>query len=266
MSDFDDVLDALVATARASGDVVGLVAFGSTADRSRTDAGSDHDFAWITRPGAQERWRRYADWLPDADRIAVHVIEHHGGVKVIYDDGHRLEFGVAELADFATWAGAPARTLVGDQAVEEAVRQVVARRPTGAPDAARSVRLFLTQLLSGMERYHRGEVLSASGLIRGEAVEHLIAAVAQRHPGERTPLDPLDPRRRFEQVYPRLGGRIEQICRQPLGLAGVELLDLAVEAISEGWDEFPHAGVEAARTRMATAAARRGGPVSPGQS
>ncbi|CAI9403191.1 hypothetical protein [Nocardioides sp. T2.26MG-1] len=47
MTSFDEVLDALAATARESEDVVGLVAFGSTADRSRTDAGSDHDFARV---------------------------------------------------------------------------------------------------------------------------------------------------------------------------------------------------------------------------
>ncbi|ABL84124.1 MULTISPECIES: hypothetical protein [unclassified Nocardioides] len=248
---FDALLDALVATAQASDDVVGLVAFGSTADRSRTDAGSDHDFAWITVSGAAPRWRRDPRWLPDSDRIVLHVIEHHGGVKVIYEDGHRLEFGVAELHDFATWAGAPARALVGGDAVEAAVRQVVARRPEGAPDAARSARLFVTQLLSGMERYHRGELLSASGLIRGEAVEHLLRTVTLRLPGDLESLDPLDPRRRFELVHPRLADRIEHICRQPLDVAGSQLLDLAVEELSPAWAEFPHAAVAAARRRVA---------------
>ena len=254
LSDFDAILDALVAIAEGSNDVVGLVAFGSTADRSRTDAGSDHDFAWITVPGAEETWRRDPSWLPRAERIAEHVVEHHGGVKVIYDDGHRLEFGVAALADFAGWAGAPARVLVGDQAVAAAVEGVVARRPEGVPDAARSARLFLTQVLSGVERYHRGEVLSASGLIRGEAVEQLLRAIAQRIPGTRTRLDPLDPRRRFDVVYPLIAARIEEVCRLLLPEAADALIDLAVEVLSPGWDEFPHAGVAAVRRRVADAA------------
>ncbi len=250
MRDFDAILDALVATACGSDDVIGLVAFGSTADRRRTDAGSDHDFAWLTVPGAEDRWRHDASWLPDPGRIAVHVVEHHGGVKVIYDDGHRLEFGVAGLRDFATWAGAPARVLVGGDAVAAAVREVVARRPGGAPSAARSARLFLTQLLSGMERLRRGEVLSASGLVRGEAVEHLLIAITLRGPAEHPELDPLDPRRRFERVHPELAARIEEICRGPLRTAGPDLLDLFVEVLAPGWDAFPHAGVAAARTRI----------------
>lgn len=258
MTAFDDVLDALVTTARASDDVVGLVAFGSTADRSRTDAGSDHDFAWLTVPGAEDRWRRDPGWLPDPERIALHVVEHHGGVKVVYDDGHRLEFGIAPVDDFATWAGAPARVLVGDASIAAAVDAVVERRPTGEPDAARSARLIVTQVLSGIERYRRGEVLSAAGLIRGEAVEHLLAAAAQRLPGDAAPLDPLDPRRRFERVHPELAARIEEICQHSLDIAGAELLDLAVEVLAPGWDWFPHTGVEAARRRMAVAAARPG--------
>lgn len=67
-NDFDALLKTLVATAKASDDVVGLVALGSTADRSRTDAGSDHDFAWITVLGAAQRWRRDPRWLPNSDR------------------------------------------------------------------------------------------------------------------------------------------------------------------------------------------------------
>lgn len=247
---FEAVLDALVATAQDSDDVVGLVAFGSTADRSRTDAGSDHDFAWITVPGAEDTWRRDPGWLPCADAIALHVVEHHGGVKVVYDDGHRLEFGVAALRDFATWAGAPVRVLVGDETVEAAAAAVAARRPGGVPDAARSARLVVTQVLSGMERHRRGEVLSAAGLVRGEAVEHLLLAAALRLPGDQAMLDPLDPRRRFERVYSRLAARIEEIARLPLGEAGPALLDLAVEVLAPGWDEFPHAGVAAARRRM----------------
>ncbi|HYF71202.1 MAG TPA: hypothetical protein VD864_00195, partial [Nocardioides sp.] len=69
--------------------------------------------------------------------------------------------------------------------------------------------------------------------------------------GDPAPLDPLDPRRRFERVHPGLGARIEEACRQPLDVAGPALLDLAEELLAPGWDGFPHAGVEAARRRIA---------------
>src|SRR5215213_8719114 len=85
-------LQQLTATARDRSDVVGLVGFGSTAARDRADDGSDHDFAWLVQPGAADAYRGDLGWLPDASRIVASAVEHHGGVKVIYDDGHRLEF------------------------------------------------------------------------------------------------------------------------------------------------------------------------------
>ena len=54
---FLSYLDELAAVARARADVVGLVAFGSTADRGRVDEWSDHDFAWLTERGAESRYR-----------------------------------------------------------------------------------------------------------------------------------------------------------------------------------------------------------------
>ena len=243
-------LDELTETARRREDVVGLVAFGSTADRSRVDEWSDHDFAWLTEPGAEERYRHDLSWLPDHDRIALSVVEHHGGVKVIYDDGRRLEFGIADVGAYSTWAGAPADVLVGDDDVRRATASVVARRPDGAPEAARELRLMLTQLLSGVGRGRRGETLSASGLVRFEAVNHLARALAARVSGDTARLDPLDPRRRFDLVHPELGARLETAIRLPVEDAARALLDFAEEQLAPGWTEFPHTGVAAVRARM----------------
>jgi hypothetical protein len=243
-------LDHLVQIARTRDDVQGLVAFGSTADRNRVDEWSDHDFAWITTAGAQDRYRHDLSWLPDHERIVLSVVEHHGGVKVVYDEGRRLEFGIADVEAFSTWAGAPAEVLVGDAAVHDATARVVARRPEGDVDAAREVRLMLTQIHSGVGRTRRGEKLSGSGLVRFEAVNHLARALAARLPGDTTRLDPLDPRRRFDHVHPELGARLEAATRLPVEETARALIDLAEEHLAPGWDEFPHAGVAAIRARM----------------
>src|SRR3954469_5170545 len=102
---FERFLDALAQTAVARSDVIGLAGFASTAERTRADEWSDHDFAWITEPGAQDRYRHDLSWLPFAESIALSVVESHGGVKVIYDDGHVLEFGIGSLEQFSGWAG-----------------------------------------------------------------------------------------------------------------------------------------------------------------
>jgi hypothetical protein len=173
-------------------------------------------------PGAEDRYRYDLTWLPDADRIIASAVEHHGGVKVVYDDGHRLEFGIADVRTFSGWAGSPAHVLVGDDAVREATGTVTRARPSGAPDPQRERTLFLTQLASGIGRAHRGEVLSASGLIRGEAVEHLLRAATAAVDDPR--LDALDPRRRVEYVLPGLAHELELACRlDPLGAAAALL-------------------------------------------
>lgn len=247
---FSSFLAELAETACQSEDVVGLVAFGSTAARARADEWSDHDFAWITVPGAAQRYRENLDWLPDARHIALSVIEHHGGVKVVYEDGHRLEFGIADVEAFSTWAGAPAEMVVGDAALRGAVESVIARRPEGAIDAGREARLMITQVHSGVGRARRGEVLSASGLVRYEAINHLLRALAARLPLEIDRLDPLDPRRRFDFVHPELAGRLEQAVLLPVEDAARAILDLAEERLAPGWDDFPHAGLTAVRERM----------------
>lgn len=248
-AEFTAFLDRLAAVARARDDVLGLVGFGSTADRTRADEWSDHDFAWITVAGAEDQYRNDLRWLPDADRIVMSVIEHHGGVKVLYDDGHRLEFGISDVDSFVSWAGAPADVIVGDDAVRSAAATVEARRPEGDVDPAREVRLMLTQLHAGVGRFRRGEVLSGSGLVRYEAVNHLVRAITARQPRDAR-LDPLDARRRLELVSPQLGSRLESAVREPIDDAALALIEIAEELLAAGWPAFPHAGVAAVRARV----------------
>lgn len=246
---FAGFLDRLADIARERDDVLGLVGFGSTADVARADDWSDHDFAWITAPGAQDRYRSDLGWLPDAHRIALSVVEWHGGVKVIYDDGHVLEFGIADPEGFAGWLGHTARVLVDKGGVAAALERVLANAPAeGAPDPAREMRLVLTQLLIGCGRARRGEVLSAGRLIREDAVGRLLTVLAALRPDPR--LDALDPFRRVEQAHPGFAARVADAQLGRPEAAARALLDLAEEELAPGWDGFPHAGAAAVRTRL----------------
>jgi hypothetical protein len=248
---FAEFLSQLTRTAQADAAVIGLVGFGSTADLARADEGSDHDFAWLVAETADaDRFRADLGWLPDAERIVASAIEHHGGVKVLYDDGHRLEFGIATVDDFAGWAGSPVRVLYGGDAVAAAAARVSAARPDGAPDPRRELALFLTQLLSGVGRARRGEIASASGLIRGEAVTHLLRVLIALHAPEDSRLDALDPRRRIEQVLPELAAQLEHACRLPCLDAAAALLTIAEREAAE-FD--PYGALDVARPRVAEA-------------
>lgn len=244
---FQEFLDDLATTARSHPLVKGLVAFGSTADGTRRDEWSDHDFALLTTPGAEGNFRHDLSWLPHAEEIVLSVVEHHGGVKAIYRNGHRIEFGIADIDAFSLWAGAPAEVIVGGSDVRAATATVVGHRPLGDTDPARDIRLMLTQVHAGVGRARRGEILSGSNLVRGEAVDHLLRAAAARLAGDTTRLDPLDPRRRFDRTFVKFGVRIEEAMRLPVEEAARAILDLAEDQLASGWIDFPHAGLATIR-------------------
>ena len=247
-SPFDRYLAELAAVAESRHDVLGLAGFGSTADRSRVDEWSDHDFALVTMDGAEDRYRHDLSWLPGSQHIALSVVEHHGGVKVVYDDGRVLEFGITSLADFTNWVGNRVEVIVDKGGVAAAVASILsAPLAEGGPDADRAIRLVLTQLLIGVGRYRRGEVLSAGRSIRDEATAYLLVALGARLDGARERLDTLDPRRRFDFVHPQVAARIEQALRLDPESAARELLAIAESTFGAG---FPARGAAALRSRL----------------
>ncbi|HEX5997427.1 MAG TPA: hypothetical protein VFY84_19980 [Jiangellales bacterium] len=149
----------------ARAEVLGLVFMGSTAARDRVDEWSDHDFAVVTVDGAEEGLRGDLSWLPDRDEVALTVREEHDGFKVVYDDGHVLEFGVTSVAGLASWHANAYEVVLDRGGVTEAFARVAARpkpRQSARPD--RQLSLFVALLIIGGGRFRRGEVLVASQL------------------------------------------------------------------------------------------------------
>lgn len=248
---FARFIEQLTETARDAPDIIGFVGMGSTAQRDRADEWSDHDFALVTVPGAEDRYRYDLAWLPGAASIALSVVENHGGVKVIYDDGHVLEFGITSLAGLEHWAGNSFDVFYDAGLVAEAFADMVAKPlPTGPRDDAADIRLVLTQVLVGIGRARRGERLSAGESVRSEALTYLLRVLGHRLPGDQNLLDTLDPRRRFERVHPELAARIATAIEQDVESAGRELLLIAEEQLEPGWDDFPRRGLAALRARL----------------
>jgi hypothetical protein len=246
----DPYLAALAATAASRPDVVGLVAFGSTADRGRRDQWSDHDFAWVVAPGREQGYRDDLGWLPETSRIVLSVAEDHGGVKVVYDDGRLAEFGVTSAEGLSSWMANRTETLVDRGGVDEAMDGVMRRTAATTPVPARAVGLLVTAVLVGAGRARRGELLSAGQLVRGEAAGHLLTAWREcRHPGDPR-LDRLDPRRRVEVVDPGFAAELETALRLDPDECGRRLLELAERELAPGWDDFPARAIEVVRARL----------------
>jgi len=211
-------------------DVLGLVAAGSMAERDyRPDRWSDHDFWVIVRAGAQERYRAHHDWLPGAAAIAWAFRETEHGVKVLYRDGHLLEYAVFDPDELHLARINRYRVLLDRADVAARMAQLEAATLRGATEAddAFHAGQFLTNLLVGMGRYRRGEALSAHRFIKGGAVSHLLTLLNRHVPSERGALaDNLDPTRRFEQIHPELGQKLGALMLDALPHAAAGLLVL----------------------------------------
>ncbi|NBD10774.1 hypothetical protein [Corallococcus silvisoli] len=245
----------LTRRADADGRFRGLVALGSMAARDYLpDAFSDHDFFAIAWPGHAETLRQERAWLPRAEDIALAFRETAHGLKVVYRDGHLLEFAVFDLEELAYARVNRYRVLLDRGGVadrmDERARDTAAELQRTAPDDASLFGQWLTQVLVGLGRHTRGEVLS--GRARLEEAVRLFRVLLARHvpAAEASLLDGLDAPRRVERVYPGTGGELARALEgDSPGLART-LLRLAERELSHV-AAFPRDGVAAVSARLA---------------
>jgi hypothetical protein len=232
--------------------VLGLVALGSTARRDHLpDEWSDHDFFVVVVPGTQEAFRSDLGWLPRPEEIALSFRETAHGLKVVYRDGHLIEFAVFDPDEISLARVNRYRVLFDREEVEERLARVAGATQAGAttPSDEWLVGQFLTNLLVGTGRYRRGERLSGRQLVGESALGHLVVLLT-KHAGasERASLDSLDRRRRFEAAFPALGSRLDAALALDTPAAARALLDIALDELP---GKLPPAAVAAIRPRLA---------------
>lgn len=252
----DPFLDALVRGLSADPQVVGLVLAGSSAETSRRDRWSDHDFLVITADGTPEGYRTDLSWLPQGERLpsgdtlAFWFRETPHGLKALYRSGLLLEFAVFDRAEFAACALNHYAVAIDRGGITELARDVHAR--TAARSAAEAaslpaeplaqLRALLSLVYIGTGRARRGERLSANVFVRDYATAHLLrllrAVVLDDGPATAA-LDDLDPWRRFEQTAPALAAAIDGALALPVDEAGPALLRVADAALRQGWAAYP---------------------------
>jgi hypothetical protein len=252
---FEQLSRDLAEGVRGRDGLIGLVLLGSASDdaRFRRDEWSDHDFFAIAEKGRGAEVRPDLSWLPDQSHIVLTAREGEIGFVALYDDGHVLEFAVAE-ADELSGALAAEATVVVDDAVG-ATSALIARARERAAAADRfdpetDARLVLVKLLIGVGRVRRGERLNGGQFIRQWAVQHLVRAVRGRLSDRSTDLrDANDPLRRFERDFPEWGERIAAAVSQPEEDAA-RALYRELRQLEDGWDGFPGRAADAVARRL----------------
>lgn len=189
-------------------DVLGLILVGSSADTSRVDEWSDHDFFVVTKPGSAESLRQDLSWLPDHEQIIVSPRETDHGLKVVYQNCHVLEFAVFDDAELEL-ASANVYEVAIDRSDISARMAAIAKRSEPKPfDLESEFDIFLAHILIGVGRGRRGEHLIAGHFARTiclNAALGFVRALKAPVPGSEAKEDNLNRYRRFELQYPELG-------------------------------------------------------------
>lgn len=208
-------LDGIAAVLRQDGHAQALIALGSVGlERDRLDQYSDLDFFVIVDPGHKARYIDSLDWLEAAHPLAWHFRNTVDGHKALSRDGIFCEFAVFEPQELAAIPFAPGRVVWRRADVEESI--AIPRRPLPAaqlPDEGWIVGEALSCLYVGLQRWHRGERLSAARMVQGHALDRLVELDALRlaNSPSAVSVDPFSRERRLERRQPDLARELPQL-------------------------------------------------------
>jgi hypothetical protein len=200
-------LDAIGQSLQAGGHAVALIGLGSVGlERERLDAFSDLDFFVVAKPGHKARLLAGLDWLAAAHALEWQFRNTRDGFKAMMADGILCEFAVFEPDELRDAAFAPGRVVWRADGVDDAL--AAPRRVSAPPEPATEdwiVGEALSCLYVGLQRWGRGEKLSAARFVQNYALDRLIeldARAGVRADGGAA--DPFNHDRRLETRQPRL--------------------------------------------------------------
>ena len=206
-----DRLDAIGRALRDSGHALALIGLGSVGlETARLDRWSDLDFFVIVEAGHKGRYIDQLDWLAAAHPLAWHFRNTVDGHKALMSDGVFCEFAVFEPRELAAIPFAPGRVVWRRDDVEDSIAMPRKALPSATlPDETWIVGEALSCLLVGLQRWHRGDRLSAARLVQGQALDRLIELDALRCAA--APGDAFNRERRLEARQPALAAELPSL-------------------------------------------------------
>jgi hypothetical protein len=201
-------LDAIAGRLSDSGHAMGLLGLGSVGnERMRLDNYSDLDFFVMVEIGYKKRYIEQLDWLEAAHPLAWHFQNTVDGHKALMTDGVFCEFAVFEPNELTRIPYSPGQWIWRRDDLPPTLSQPQIPTPSPSlPSETWIVGEVLSCVFIGLQRWHRGEKLSAARFVQSHALDRLIELDALREvvADHDAPADPFNRERRLERRQPDL--------------------------------------------------------------
>lgn len=250
INDYHAYTQSLIDLATNDPRIDGLVVLGSTAKtHHQPDEWSDHDFWLIVKEGTEEEFHTDLSWIPQIERKVLAFRETRHGWKIMFDDGHVLEYAIFPYSELH-WARFHHYDLLVDKTdIAERLDNMKAtqKEEEKTTTPLMHVQFLLSLLVIGMGRYNRGEKLSGLLYIKHHALEQFHAllqlVVSPQNPHL---VDDLSPSRRLEWTHPDYAEKLHPLITDTVPEGAERLLDLAVE-LAGNVEDFPHESIDTVR-------------------
>lgn len=205
-------LDQIGQSLSRSGNALALIALGSAGlELDRMDEYSDLDFFVIVAPGKKAEYLQHLNWLSEIAPLAFYFQNTADGYKVLFADGVFCEFAIFEIEDLRAASFAPGRVVWKRPEIPASIAiPVRSISSPKSPDGRWQVGEALSNLYVGLERWQRGEKLSAARFIQGYAVDRVLELVELVEPAQPGQADPFTRERRFETRFPTVTRRLPE--------------------------------------------------------
>ena len=199
-----EYLDEIGRSLQASQHALALIGVGSVGlELDRLDEYSDLDFFAVVEKGYKQRYIKNLDWLEAVSPVVYRFQNTVDGFKLLFDAGIFCEFAVFELEELPAIPFAPGRIVWRRPEVAESIATpAIQREDPGAKPVDWLLGEALTNLYVGLQRFRRGEKLSAARFIQGYAVDRVVELAAHIETATPGYVDPFAGERRFEQRFP----------------------------------------------------------------
>lgn len=194
-----------------SGKALALLGLGSVGiETVRLDQYSDLDFFAIVEDGYKQEFMKNLDWLSSINPIIYQFANTKDGYQLLFADGIFCEFAIFETWELSEIPYSEGRIIWKNDDFDESL---CIPKKTGK-DSSHSKEWLLNELMIslyvGLNRYYRGEKLSAFYLIQGHAVNQIIELLGMCEVEQAGYRDQFAAERRFEQRYPQVSKKFPE--------------------------------------------------------